>query len=171
MLSDLADFLQGLPPRRRYLLILVVATLLGGYTSYKIWMMCQIRGWVPGATTRVEQITQKHISNGRRGNAYWVSWTDEPIQNPGDHRLNLTSEQWQAVDLGDTIEVVYATGSSMPHTRDGIYAENGSFIFDGLLLAAEITTIILMIVRLFRLGKNPLPAQPASPDLLDRPRF
>jgi hypothetical protein len=53
----------------------------------------------------------------------------------------------------------------------GIYAENGSFIFDGLLLIAEITAIIVMSVRLFRLRKNPLPAQPASPDLLDRPRF
>jgi hypothetical protein len=167
----LADFLHSLQPRRRYMLILVVATLLAGYTSYKIWMMCQIRGWVPGATTRLEQVTQKHISNGRRGDAYWVSWTDQPIQNPGDHRLNLTREQWQAVDLGDTIEVVYASGSSMPHTRDGIYAENGSFIFDGLLLIAEITTIIVMIVRLFRLRRNPPPDQPASPDLLDRPGF
>jgi len=167
----LSDFLHSLQPRRRYLLILVVATLLGGYTSYKIWMMCQIRGWVPGATTRVEQVTQKHISDGRRGNAYWVSWADEPIQTPGDHRLNLTREQWQAVDLGENIEVVYATGSSMPHTRDGIYAENGSFIFDGMLLIAEIATVIVMSFRLFRLRKNPPPAQPASPDLLDRPRF
>ena len=171
MMSDLSEFLHGLPPRRRYLLILVVAALLGSYTSYKIWMMCQIRGWVPGATTRVEQVTQKHISAGRGGNAYWVSWTDEPIQNPGNHRLNLTSEQWHAVDLGESIEVVYATGSSTPNTRDGIYADNGNFIFDGLLLIAEITTIIAMIVRLFILRKNPPPAQPASPDLLDRPRF
>ena len=40
-------------------------------------MVAQIRGWIPGATTRIEQVTQLHVSDGRRGEAYWVGWTDK----------------------------------------------------------------------------------------------
>lgn len=145
------SILNGFQPRHRYLLFLIVAVLLAGYTTYKLSMMLQIRGWISGANIRRESVTQKHISQGRRGEAYWLSWTSDNIQNPGNHRLNVSYGQWKNITLGDQIEIVYTKGSDTPHTRDGIYASNGNLMFDGLLLLGEISVIIVMIIRLYKL--------------------
>jgi hypothetical protein len=106
-------------------------------TGPKLYRMCQIRGFLPGASTQVEVITDKwHQTPDQHYdgfNAYWVAWSNKDIYSIGNHRINLRKEIWEGYEIGDSITIVHVPGSKWVYTPDGIYASNGNFLFDGVL--------------------------------------
>src|SRR4051812_12850521 len=98
----------------KYLVLLVfVPPLVLGiaglrFTLHKLHRMEQIRGWKPGATVRTEFVRQKF--GDAENDAYWIALSDESIRRPGPHRMNLEREDWERLQLGAPLEVVYLPG-------------------------------------------------------------
>lgn len=134
---------------------LAVVVLAMTITAPKLYKMGQIRGWISGAETSTKTITQKwhqtSIAYPSGGDAYWLAWSDTNIREVGDHRLNVTLEHWQTIDIGEDIEIVYTPRDSKPYLRDGIFASPGNFVFDIFLLS---TAIVILIVKIVNFTKN-----------------
>lgn len=136
------------------LILLAALGLAVGVTGPKLIRMAKIRGWMSGATAETRTITQtwhqtpEQHPNGR--NTYWISWTQEDIRKVGPHRLNLPADQWSALQVGQTLKVRTLPGDPDVYLEEGIYASNGNFVFDVLLLAAELGTATLLAVQLWR---------------------
>jgi hypothetical protein len=137
-----------------FLLLFIPPILLGvvglRFTLRKLDRMEQIRGWKPGATVRNEVVLQK-ASDPEKG-VYWVAFTDENIRVPGHHRMNLPREQWEKLQLGEPLEVVYVPDDLSPHTRDGIYASDANFAFDRGLLMVEGAMVGVSVIGATFLG-------------------
>jgi hypothetical protein len=146
----MSDVWHSFSPRTRYSVILIASLILALYTGNKLYTMAQVRGFVPGARVTQQTVTQKYIGFGKRGDVYWISWTKEDIRKVGDHRTNLEYDEWVKYEEGDPIEVIYANNSSTPFLRNDIFTTNGNFVFDGLLLTAELGTACFMIFLLFK---------------------
>ena len=125
-----------------------------GVTIPKLYKMCQIKGWLPGAPATQETITQKWnetpAEHPRGRDTYWIAWSDDDIRKVGDHRVNVPPDYWNNIDVGDQIDVVRLSGDRWPYLRDGIFVSAGNFVFDGILLATEIGVAIAMIIGLIR---------------------
>jgi hypothetical protein len=136
------------------IIFLVMALGLAfGATIPKLYKMCQIKGWVSGATASQQLITQKWetpADNPRGRLTYWIAWSDVDIRQVGDHRLNVTSAKWNQLAVGDAIEVIRIPGDRWPYVRDGIFVSPDNFAFDGILLALELGVAVWMIVRLLQ---------------------
>lgn len=124
---------------RRLLLLAPVLPLLAAlvgvaFTWQKLERMKRIRGHEPGARVESHQVLEKWV---RSSSTYWIRWAEGDIRRPGTHRLNLPRAVWSRYAVGDEIEIVFVPGDSSPHHREGIYASDGNFVFDYLLLACE----------------------------------
>jgi hypothetical protein len=134
----------------RYLILLIfIPPLLLGllgtlFTSNKLDRMRQIRGWKPGATVQMKVVTQKY--EDPENDACWIGFTNESIQRPGPHRVNLEPAVWDQLEIGNPIELIYLPGDPWPYTRNGIYASDGNFTFDYALLFVEIAMIVLSLL-------------------------
>lgn len=129
---------------KQILIFLAAIGLAVGVTGPKLIRMAKIRGWLPGATTETRTITQTwhqtpdQHPNGR--DTYWISWTQEDIHIVGPHRLNVSPEKWSSLQVGQTLEVRSLPNDREIYLEEGIYASTGNFVFDLLLLAAELGT-------------------------------
>ncbi|MBC8117737.1 MAG: hypothetical protein H7062_25385 [Candidatus Saccharimonas sp.] len=144
--------------------VIVLIAALGvaiAFTVPKLFKMCQIKGWVPGASATNEVITQKwhqtpeQHPSGR--DSYWIAWGITDIKTVGGHRLNVPSERWERLNVGDTIEVVRLPGDRWPYLRDGIFVSAENFIFDFLLLNVELGVAIFMVRALIRSRRSGAP--------------
>lgn len=126
---------------RNLIIALACVGMAIGVTLPKLYAMTQIRGWIPGAVVRMETVSQKwnqtpaEHPDGR--DVYWISWGTKSIREVGPHRLNVEPEEWPGIAIGSPVEIVTVSGDPWPHTRNGIFASNGQFVFDGCLLLAE----------------------------------
>jgi hypothetical protein len=122
-------------------------------TGPKVVRMAQIKGWLPGASARVYPITQKweEVRDDGQGDRriYWISWTERSVQEVGDHRLNLERAQWDALAVGDSIEIVRVPGDRWPHVRNGIFVQLENFVLDFVLLGIELW-LVWTGIRLLR---------------------
>lgn len=139
---------------RRIIIVIFAVLLAFGVTGPKVIKMCQIKGWIDGAKVERVTITQKwnqtpdiHPS-GR--NSFWVSWTGKSIKQIGNHRISVTKEKWNMMKLGDKLEIIHVKGDKHPYLRDGIFVDPGNFIFDIVLLIAELGLAIYFSVALIR---------------------
>ncbi|MGD1906873.1 MAG: hypothetical protein ACFB0C_12880 [Leptolyngbyaceae cyanobacterium] len=121
---------------RSVLVLLVAFGLTAGITVPKLYKAGQIKGWFPGATTTEETLTQKwhQTPHPNDSNVYWVAWSEASIQTEGDHRLRVTPERWDELDVGTEIEVIWVGGDRTPYLRDGRFVSVGNLAFDGVLL-------------------------------------
>ena len=118
---------------------MVFFALLICYTGSKLVKMAQIRGFIPGPTPVAKTITGKAALPGHYGDAYWVAWDGADVSEPGRNRINLDPEAWERYRVGDEIDVIYFRGDRFPYLRDGIFSNNGNFVFDGRLLTMWLT--------------------------------
>jgi hypothetical protein len=110
---------------------------LGGltfFTSSKLLRMAKIRGFVSGPPPLEKIISAKAVVSGEYNDAYWLAWDSADIRVPGRNRINVPEELWDRSSVGDRISVIYFADSKWPYTRDGIYASDENFVFDGILL-------------------------------------
>ena len=132
----------------RYLILLIfVPPLLLGlagalFTFNKLERMKQIRGVKPGATPKMQAVLEKWESD----RACWIRIADGDIRRHGPHRLNLESEEWDKLELGEPIEVMYLPDDATPYLRNGIYASDGNLEFDGGLLVMEIVVSVVSLL-------------------------
>ncbi len=141
------------------LLALVVALLLAfGITGPKLYKMCQIRGWVPGAVTAVRTVMQKWHQTADEDpedrDTYWIAITDQDVHKVGPHRLNVFAETWEALSVGDPVEIITVPGDPAPHLRDGIFASDSSFAFDLVLLTGELGVAGVMVWQVLQLARR-----------------
>jgi hypothetical protein len=143
----------------QWALALVISVGLAvGVTLPKLYKMAQIKGWQPGATVTTRVITDKGVDQGRRGlKHYWVSWANHGGALTRADRDNVSPEDWQSMRVGDSVEVVRVPGDDAAYLRNGVFVEPGNFVFDYVLLAAEIITALVMVILLFmsRRGRTP----------------
>jgi hypothetical protein len=124
----------------RYLPILLFIPLfiLGAvgfsFTANKLDKMRRIRGWKPGAQIQSQTVHDKSRDGPTGG---WIALSDRSVHDPGDHRLFLPTEVWNRYEVGDSIEVIYLADDPSPFHREDIYANDGNFVFDNVLLCFE----------------------------------
>ena len=119
-------------------------------TIPKLIRMAQIRGWLPGAAVEERVILEKWhetaAEHPRGRTTYWLLTGEGDIRVPGNHRINLQRDNWEGRNVGDPIAMVPLDGEV--YLRDGIYASDGNFFFDLVLLAAELFVVIRMAALL-----------------------
>lgn len=145
------------------IVVLLISGFLFVFTGQKLYKMAMIRGFIPGAKVEKRIITQKWNQYVRQRklsrNAYWISWTDKSIEEVGNHRVNIHYDDWQKLSVGDSIDLVFIPGDNRPFTKNDIFADNGNFIFDSILLIIELTGLIWSTFFIISLLKK----KPVSP--------
>ncbi|MBL8915962.1 MAG: hypothetical protein JNM17_35010 [Archangium sp.] len=133
------------------------------FTSAKLERMKQVRGFIPADDARKVPVLEKAVIDG----ANWVRWNDEAgIDRIGGHRFSLPSDAFQRYQPGDQIEVLFFEDERAPIPRESVFAEDGNFVFDRVLLAIELAMVVLpllvlALVAVFVRRKSSTP-QPAS---------
>lgn len=111
-------------------------------TGPKLHKMAQIRGWLPGASTATVVVTDRwHQQPGEAGtdhDVYWITWDGGDVRRVGPHRFNVSAEQFPALTVGSSLEVVRVPGDRGSYLRDDIFASTENFIFDVALLLGEL---------------------------------
>lgn len=124
---------------------LLVCLGLGAYTTHKLYKMASIRGYAGSLEIERQIVTDKRAEEvrGRRGSTRvcWLHW------EPG--RVQADCDSWEAVRIGDTIELV-AYGDKRYLRHGGLYTSDGNFVFDLVLLAAELGGLVVCVVLLRR---------------------
>lgn len=145
------------------IVVLLISGFLFIFTGQKLYKMAMIRGFIPGAKVEKRIITQKwnqYVRQRRLSrNVYWISWTDKSIQEVGNHRLNMRYDDWQKLSEGDAIDLVFIPGDNRAFMKNDIFADNGNFIFDLILLIIELTALIWSTFFII----SSLKKKPASP--------
>ncbi len=142
----------------KYLIGLIICILLSVITTSKLYTMYQIRGWIKGAYSSTYRVRQKwdeyswNRTSRRMEHTYWVSWTDQDIRQIGPHRLNLLYEKWSSLKVGDPIEITYVPRDPDPYVRNDIFDSDDNFIFDYMLLLAELSGVVWLTLRLSGIG-------------------
>lgn len=130
----------------RPLLIGAIACLaLATYTSYKLYRMARIRGYI-GAPPIEERIVEGKTSRDTRGR---YGTTTTCWLYAGDDRIQADCGYWATVRAGDRIEVVTVDGELFLN-RGEIYTSDGNFVFDFVLLAIELGGLITCLTLLVR---------------------
>jgi hypothetical protein len=144
---------------RRVMALVISVGLAAGVTGPKLYKMAQIKGWQPGATVTTGVITDKGVNQGRYGFKHWVSWTNHGGALTRDDRDNVNAEDWESMRVGDRVDVVRVPGDDGAYLRNGVFVETGNFVFDFVLLAAEIITALVMVILLFRSRRGRTPGR------------
>ena len=67
--------------------------------------------------------------------AYWIAWNHSNITQPSSSRINVDEKQWINFNIGDAIPIIRLPDSPIPYYREGIYASDGNFILDVVLIS------------------------------------
>jgi hypothetical protein len=118
----------------KFSLKLAFILLLLGIFINKLHTMVQVRGLIEGATEERQQITDKSILDGNFGEAYWIAWNNSDITERSSNRINIDETQWIDLAIGDNIPIIRLSDDPIPYYREGIYASDGNFILDFVLI-------------------------------------
>ena len=126
---------------------------MAGGTIPKIYRMCQIKGWCPGATATKESITQKWhqtpAENPLGLNTYLITWSDDDIRGLGVPCLSVPPDDWNVLNVGDDIEVIRLP-DGRPYLRNDARVSAVNFAYNGTLLALEVGVAVTMAVGVIR---------------------
>ena len=128
----------------RYLLLFLFLPpmLLGGaglrFTLRKLDKMKQIRGFEPAEDLRKVPVLEKVCD--RR--SCWIRWSETAsIKKPGAHRFDIPLDASDRYAVGAQVEVLFFAGEGEPYPRETIFADDGNFALDRVILAIEATMI------------------------------
>jgi hypothetical protein len=119
----------------KFSLKLLLILLLLGVLINKLHTMAQVRGLLEGASEELQKITDKKILEGQFGAAYWIAWNHSDITQPSSNRINVDEQQWINFNIGDAIAINRLPDDPIPYYREGIYASDGNFILDLVLIS------------------------------------
>ena len=135
------SLLGRLPPR----VGVVFAAALALFTTHKLYKMCCIRGFVGERRIEAHRVRDKTVEHGAKNRTFcFVSWAEDAREDDRRHRLAVDCDYWETVKPDDRIEVVRLGEDSDIYLRgnDDIFASNGQFIFDLVLLGLELAGIL-----------------------------
>ncbi len=132
------------PSRPRLLLGLLVAAALALYTSHKLYTMARIRGFIGERSIETHRVSDKQMETGVRDRLFcFLSWGDAETGGDRGGRVQVDCDYWKRARIGDSIEVVRLDRGAEAHPVGAdVYASDGNFEFDLLLLAAELAGVI-----------------------------
>jgi hypothetical protein len=153
---------ETFPSRDHLRLALLFAVLMTVYTSNKLYCMAAVRGWVPGARSEWVTILRKEIVPGGGGLVRRLHWKDADGR---DDWGNPPPERWEALAVGDTLEIRWVGLTPESHIADGIWASDGNVVFDVVLVLLELLGVgwawrRLRLIRPDRRRSSPAPADP-----------
>ena len=119
------------------------------FTLGKLDAMNQIRGWKPGGKIVSNIVTDKTM---RPPKSYYLAWDDGDVDVPGNHCLNFSKSVWDSYSIGDAIEIVYLVNDPRPYHQQGIYASDGNFVFDYVVLAIEFAMVVVPLLAAIGIG-------------------
>jgi hypothetical protein len=119
----------------KFSLKLLLILLLLGVLINKLHTMAQVRSLLEGASEELQKITDKKILEGEFGAAYWIAWNHSDISQPSSNRINVDEQQWINFNIGDAITIIRLPEDPVPYYREGIYASDGNFILDFVLIS------------------------------------
>jgi hypothetical protein len=140
----------------KYLAGFIVCAVLLVVTTSKLYTMHQLKGRVAGASTVTYVVRQKwddyswDRTTEQMKHTYWVSWTDQSVKEPGTHRVNLPAENWARLKVGDPVEITYVPGDPEPYVRNSVFDSEGNFLFDYVLLLAELAGAVWFMTKMLR---------------------
>ncbi|MGB0953595.1 MAG: hypothetical protein ACPG31_10235 [Planctomycetota bacterium] len=144
---------------------LVSLGLCVGVTIPKVWRMMKIRGWVEGAiatevvvTDSWHQTKEKHPKNRE---TFWIAWDDADIHQRGPNRIILSPDLWAGILVGSTVEIIRFPDDPHPYHAEGIFASNGNFVFDAMVLTAWFLFARTGYIAFRRLRRRNLQGRPA----------
>lgn len=117
------------------------------FTGAKIIKMLKIREIIEGSNYIKKEITGKWIDNVSDSDSYWISWNNVNIKERSTDRINLPNEEWKKFEIGDTIEITYFKYDIFPYYKNGIYASNGNFIFDLIIICIEVSIFLFLFIK------------------------
>ncbi len=145
----------------RWVLALVASVALAvGVTGPKLCKMAQIKGWLPGAQVSRAAVTAKGVDRpqGRRQfeDSYWVCWAKGGDRGSWAERERVAPKVWQAMRVGDPLDLVRVPGDRRAYLRNGVFVDWGNFAFDLVLFAGALAVAVASVVRLlcWRLGRR-----------------
>jgi hypothetical protein len=128
-------------------LMLVVAVGLTIYTTHKLYRMALIRGIIGSVPVQRGFVADKTRSSGPRGETCMLTWSD-PAREARRH-VQADCDYWERRRIGDPIDLVRVGGND--YLREGdVYASNGNFAFDFVLITLELASVIYCARRLRR---------------------
>jgi len=159
--KDAEDDMEKIFYRVIWVAVAVLALwLMLAVTGPKLYKMAQIRGFIGGATLLERTITDKASQDWRTalslnrtsssGTNYFIAWNEQSALEAGPNRINIQQEQWEKLNIGDSIDLMRLPHDEATYIRTGIFASNGNFMFDAILLALQLAIIMNSIVRLAR---------------------
>ena len=79
-----------------------------------------------------------------------MTWSETGDFQSRKERINLPEKLWGSCNIGDEIEIINVPGDSSAYHREGIFASDGNFALDRVLLISEyVVAAIAGIVALF----------------------
>jgi hypothetical protein len=135
------------------------------FTGAKLIKMAQIRGFISGPTPESKVVTAKATEPSTYADVYWIAWNGADIRVPSRNRTNLSKDVWETYTLGDQIEILYFPGDSSPYHRPDIFADNGNFAIDAVLLSSWLFGIaILSVLQVHHFLRNRRQIPPPLPN-------
>lgn len=133
-------------PLRLMVLGFVLALTMAGFTSVKLYRMAEIRGVVGDRVHEEHVITSKRVDRA----ACWVAWDGGRARGWETDAVQIPRRRCPEFKEGDTIQVVRIESNGAVYLEDGIYASNGNFVFDFILLCIEVIAALVLLVLLLR---------------------
>jgi hypothetical protein len=132
------------------LLLVGLGTL--AFTSYKIYTMAQIRGWLPGAKATTCTVTAKYEdvwSRIQRGGAFTLDCPN--LQRVPGHRVQLSYELWLKIGVGTSIPIVRVGGlyGEELFVQNDLGSSDGDFAVDSMFLMGEVLVSLIALLGLF----------------------
>jgi len=136
------------PSKLSPVLGLAIAVALAMYTTHKLHKMARIRGFIGEPRIERHIVSGKNRAPARRTTVCFLRWTE----GGSEHRVQADCAYWEQTAIGDPIELVRLdVDDDEAYLREGdIYASDGNFYFDFVLLAVELVGVIYFVVRLRR---------------------
>jgi len=131
-----------------FVFLLLVGLGLLGFTTYKLYAMLQIRGWIPGAQVTTCYVTAKFEDLWTRIQKNGTFTLDCPdlVRVPG-HRVQLSLQRWLSTSVGDALPIVKVGGlfSEELYVQGDLGSSDGDFAIDTVFLGAEGLVILMAI--------------------------
>jgi len=135
-----------------FFVLLLVALGALAFTSYKIYTMAQIRGWLPGAKVTTCTVTAKYEDWWTRIQKNGAFTLDCPnlVRVPG-HRVQLSFELWLKTQVGTALPIVQVGGlfGEDLFVQNDLGSSDGDFVVDVVFLMGEVLVSLMALSMLF----------------------
>jgi hypothetical protein len=132
--------------------VLLVGLAALSFTSYKIYTMAQIRGWLPGAKFTTCIVTAKFEDVWTRIQKNGAFSLDCPyLQRGPGQRVQLSLERWLKIGVGTSLPIVQVNGfyNEDLFVQGDLGSSDGDFMVDAMFWLGELLVSYIALWGLF----------------------